>query len=50
MAYFSRLQLLFFGAAPAPVFFSTHSGSKDPKTPGSGSPALDISYNDNEKH
>jgi len=28
------------GAAPAPVFFFSRSGSKGPKTCGSGSPAL----------
>ena len=34
---------LFFQAAPAPCFFSSGSGSKEPKTPGSGSPALVLS-------
>ena len=36
----------FFGAAPAPAlcfFFLAGSGSKDPKIPGSGSPALCLS-------
>ena len=46
VAYFLRLRLrllVLFGAASAadPVFFSAGSGSKDPKTPGSGSPALE---------
>ena len=42
-AYVSRLRLLFFwGTAPAlaPGYFSADSGPKEPKTPGSGSPAL----------